>query len=548
MKKTLQFYLGILFFSIIISVPLLIPYIHPGYFPTHDGEWAVVRLADMFREIRDFQIPPRFSGNLNFGYGYPLFNFAYPFPYYLGLLVHLLGAGYVNSIKIIFALSIPVSAFFMFLASRNIWKNDYAGIISAVLYLYFPYRLVDLFVRGSIGESVAFAIFPIILLSLSKLVDNPKSKGFILLGGISFGCLILTHNIMAVLFSISLLIFFVANFINEKIKILVPFILVALLGFVLSAFFFIPALFEKHYILLSKIPIEDRNLYYVSLKSLLFSKWGYGIPTDFANGFTYQIGWPILAILALVAGTLLYVYFKKFRRTKQQIIATVLLIGILIFSFLLFKPSAFLWKLPLLSEINYPWIVLSQIGFLTAVLAGYLSSYQFTKYLAIGFVLLALILYVPLAKPSSYVDRGDGYYFTNDATTTSSSELMPLWVKKFPFERATEKELIVSGNGTLTPVVLTSKKISFNADLSENSVIRINNIYYPGWKVAINGNNTPISYNNDLGVMEINVPKGKFLVVASFGETNIRMISDLISLLGIGLVFGLLGYLIVKRK
>ena len=101
MKKSLQFYLGVLFFSIIISIPLLIPYLHSGYFPTHDGEWAVVRLSDMFREVRDFQFPPRYSGNLNFGYGYPLFNFAYPFPYYIGIVIHMLGFGFVDTIKII---------------------------------------------------------------------------------------------------------------------------------------------------------------------------------------------------------------------------------------------------------------------------------------------------------------------------------------------------------------------------------------------------------------------------------------------------------------
>src|SRR5437868_3540157 len=134
MKTTYSFYLGIIFFSIVISIPLIAPYFHSGYFPTHDGEWAVVRLSEMFREVRDLQIPPRFSENLNFGYGYPLFNFAYPFPYYLALIIHLLGFGFINSIKIIFASSIPLSAFFMFYASRNIWKNDFAGIVSSVLY------------------------------------------------------------------------------------------------------------------------------------------------------------------------------------------------------------------------------------------------------------------------------------------------------------------------------------------------------------------------------------------------------------------------------
>src|SRR3990170_4245274 len=108
MKKRVVPNLLILFFVLVISIPLLIPYFHSGYFPTHDGEWAVVRLSDMFRELKDFQIPARYSGNLNFGYGYPLFNFVYPLPYYLGSFFHLLGLGLVDSVKAVFALSIPI--------------------------------------------------------------------------------------------------------------------------------------------------------------------------------------------------------------------------------------------------------------------------------------------------------------------------------------------------------------------------------------------------------------------------------------------------------
>ena len=104
MKKVL----AILFFSLCISIPVILPYFQAGYFPTHDGEWAVVRLADMFRTIRDLQIPARYSGELNFGYGYPLFNFAYPMPYYLGILMYMLGAGFVDTIKILFVVQTGV--------------------------------------------------------------------------------------------------------------------------------------------------------------------------------------------------------------------------------------------------------------------------------------------------------------------------------------------------------------------------------------------------------------------------------------------------------
>lgn len=543
MRKSLQFYLAVLFFSVIISLPLLIPYFHHGYFPTHDGEWAVVRLSDMFREIRDFQIPPRYSGNLNFGYGYPLFNFAYPLPYYTGLVIHLLGVGFVDSVKLVFALTIPVSAFFMFLASRNIWKNDNAGIVSAVLYLYFPYRLVDLFVRGSIGESVGFALLPVILFCFSKLIDKPKISIFAIVGAFSYAALILSHNIMSVLFTMSLFIFFVGNFITKKYKIIKAFLFVLTFGFILSAFFWIPALLEKHNILLSKIPIADRNLYFVDIKQFLFGHWGYGVPTDKIHGFTYQLGWPMLVTVVVLLMVFVYQIYKKQKGNSEQILAITILVGALILSLFLFPLSKPLWKLPFLSEINYPWIMLSQLGLLMSLVAGYLVKFKYTKILIFAVVLFALILYIPLAKPSKYIDYGDNYYFTNDATTTSSSELMPLWVKTFPFQRPNQKVEILNGEGNINNLVFNSKKLSFNLQNNNETKVRINTIYYPGWEIKDNNQKIPFTYDNKFGVMDLKLSKGTHSVVASFSETKTRLISDLISL--IGLLF--IGSLFIKQ-
>src|SRR5690348_1002212 len=183
-----------------ITVPIVFPLGHPGYFPSHDGEWAVVRLGDMFREIRDHQFPPRFSGNLNFEYGYPLFNFAYPFPYYLALIIHLMKVSFIDSIKLVFAGGIVVSVALMYLASREFWGNRWAGFISGLLFAYLPYRLVDVYVRGSIGEITAFVWMPLLLYVTTKIYKYDNQPVYMLLGGVSLAALVLSHNIMAILF------------------------------------------------------------------------------------------------------------------------------------------------------------------------------------------------------------------------------------------------------------------------------------------------------------------------------------------------------------
>ena len=550
MKKTIVFHLGVIAFVLIISIPLLIPYLKSGYFPTHDGEWAVVRLSDMFRELRDFQIPPRYSGNLNFGYGYPLFNFAYPFPYYIGVLVKFLGLSFVDSIKFVFGASTVLSSYFMFLAVRTIWKNDFAALLSSVIYLYFPYRLVDLFVRGSIGETVAFALFPLIFYCISKSMDNPKTNIFKIVGAVSYAALIMSHNIMAVFFSITLVFYFMANIAAKKKHTLNTFVFVGLFGIFLSAFFWIPALLEKGNILLSVIPIADRSQFYVSLKDVFFSSWGYGIPTDRESGFTYQIGFPFIIVIASATGLLIYNRIKKIKKDYDQILAVIFLIGIGFFFLMLFPVSSLLWKLPFLSEINFPWTALSQIGFLSSILVGFAAKQKLTKYITLFAAILALILYIPLAKPSEFVNRGDGFYFTNDGTTTSSNELMPLWVKTHPGKRPDQKIKVLKGEAEINNLFHNSKLVTFDTVSDTASVIRINTIYYPGWNVFENGEKIPINYNNEFGVMDINISSGKHNIEAVFSETRTRLISDLVSAVTLSLLVfvGLRSILPVFRK
>jgi hypothetical protein len=541
MKK----FLLILLFAFLIGIPAILPFFHAGYFPTHDGEWAVVRLGDMFRTLRDLQIPARYSGNLDFGYGYPLFNFTYPFPYYLGVAIHFLGFGFVNIVKILFAGSVILSVLFMFLAARLLWKNTWAGIVSSTLYVYFPYRMVDLYVRGSIGESLSFVLFPLLFYFAVKLVRKP-ALWLVALIAISIGILITTHNIMTVLFMPLFTVFILIQSILENKKAIKHFLISIVLGFGTSAFFWVPAIFEKKDILLSLIPIADRSLYFINFNQLLFSKWGYGIPTG-PDSFTYQIGLAHICVLVAVLLVLLFIFVKNKKYSNDYFtkIALLLTAIITIYGFLLFESSKIFWeKLPLLSEINYPWIVLGILGFLISLLVGFLSRQTLGKSLMIILGTLALIIVLPNAKPQYYINNPDSYYLTNQATTTSSNELTPLWVKIMPLQRAGSKVEVISGVASVENVFFNSKLINFSVNAKSEVKIKINTIYYPGWKAYVDKINTDISYNNQQGVMEISVPSGSHVVQVKFEETPLRLAGDLISLFSVFIAV----LLVIKRK
>lgn len=485
-KKTLFW----LILSVVVSLPLVFALLHPGYFPSHDGEWAVVRLGEMTRLLRSGQFPPRWSINLNYGFGYPLFNFTYPLPYFLGTIFYLAKFGLIGSLKAMFFISVPISSVFMFLAVKEFSKDNISAFLGATLYAYLPYRIVDLYVRGSIGESLALALFPIIiwLLKRNKYIFS----------AVFYAALILTHNIMAVLFT-PVILAVMALDLKPKISYLAFFVL----SYGLSAFFWIPAIFEKNLILVSKIPIADRSLYFLRPFDLFIPKWGYGVPID-SNGFGYFLGFAQIFLLAL-----LLIKIKKNLWPFFILLSCYLL--------MLFPISSIIWKtLPLLKEINYPWTLLAPIGFTICLIGAPLIK---NRLLVLALILISIITVLPHAKPEKYLTTTDNYYQTNDATTTSSSELMPLWVKEFPSARPkmpleTEYQYVGSASG----------------------VIKINQIYFPGWQAKADNKITTINYDNPKGLMEIPVPSGSHKITLKWKETSLRIISDVVSLVTLILI------------
>lgn len=530
--------------SALITIPVILPYFHAGYFPTHDGEWAVVRLADMFRTLRDLQIPARYSGNLNFGYGYPLFNFDYPFPYYFAVLFHFAKLGFVDSIKLTFAITVPISSIGMYLLSKKLWGSSVGAFASSMIYVYLPYRMVDLYVRGSIGESIAFAVAPFIFWGLYNVYLGVRTNIWIFITAVSYAILITSHNIDAVLFSIPLLFFFIFLYFHNK-KRLIPMVLAIVMGVLLSSFFSFPALLEKSNILLSKIPIADRSIYFVQPLQLINSPWGYEVPADKQGAFTYQIGYVQIILLSISLIFMGYsVVAEKWKKNFKLQLATLLIVTTLVLGSLLFSFSNIIWSYtPLLSEINYPWILIGIIGFLISVTTGFIFTNKITSIVVFLIAISSLYFVLPDAKPRNYVDHGDGYYFTNDATTTSSNEVMPIWVTKIPLERYKQKVTVIKGQGKVSNVFSNSKEVSFDFNSSSPAVVEIATIYYPGWQAFSNNREKAIFYDNPGGLINIKLTSGRQNIKVKFGETITRLIADIISLLAFcGLIFILIKY------
>ena len=128
---------------------------------THDGMIHLHRIRALADALRAGVIFPRWFPDYTFGYGYPALNYYAPGSYYPPALLHLAGLDIVLSLRLSLTLGFALSAWWMFQLSR-LYVSLWPAIVGVICFQFFPYRMIDLFVRGAFPEFTAFIWLPLI--------------------------------------------------------------------------------------------------------------------------------------------------------------------------------------------------------------------------------------------------------------------------------------------------------------------------------------------------------------------------------------------------
>ncbi|KKP94001.1 MAG: hypothetical protein UR98_C0001G0086 [Parcubacteria group bacterium GW2011_GWA1_36_12] len=507
-------------FLILISLVALWPFFKKGFFETHDGEWMVIRFSAFHQTLTGGQFPVRFVDRLNNNYGYPVLNFLYPLPFYLSEIPKILGIGFVDSVKITFIASSVFSALAMFWALSQLFTKN-ASLAGAMVYLFIPYRFVDLYVRGSLGENVAFAVAPIVLGSIFKI-----SKGqviFLPLLAICVGLLITSHNVVAALFLPLLFLISMLLIKKGKQKILSAFFS----GLLISAFFWISALYDLQFVKLSEIKVSEITDHVSYINKLIIPSWGYGATPQGQEYFSPQVG--IVALAIFIASVYLFLKSKK----KDNVVAALLIVFIATF-LLMSKASLPIWKnMPLIDVIQFPWRLLSVMVLISGLLAAFVvDSIKNNRLITILIIVASITSTIIYTKPKNFVDREDGFYATNEATTTVRDEYLPLWVKESPNKRAGQK-IELTNNGELSNLKIRPTNYQATITTQEGSEILVNTIFFPGYKVQVDGQSVPTNFQNKFGLITFQLPKGIHEVIITYGKTPVHLASEIVSLLAL---------------
>lgn len=585
-----------LLLTLLLTIFALGPLLQPGYFwGAHDARHNVYFLFEFDRSIQDGIWYPRWSPDFAFGYGYPFFNIYGPLAYYVGEVFHLIGFDFVTSVKIVFGLSIAFSGLAMYLFVRRL-MGPKAGLVAALVYVYVPYHVFDLYVRAALAESVTFVFVPLVLWGCYETVQKPRLTNIVGLG-LAYAGLMFTNNAITLMYSplvAAYLIMLVLAQVNRNqplrelsresffplianlLRLSIPPLAGLLLGLGLSAIFWIPMATEFQYVRVDqwyagRFDYRDDFVYFFQLFS---PTWGFGTsgpgPGDTVS---FQLGAVpfVLSVLSLAV-----LKQAKDWTLRRQILffQAITLVAI----FLLLPAAAKTWEL--LSPVRFaqfPWRYLTFTVLSTAVLAGS-TIYEPPKFPVsnlqppIAYSLLILVtlvilgsypyLRVEITEPAEGLVSLAGlmrFQQSADEMTGSTAWVkeIPEWspmadnyIAGLPVESKLDQSTVPEGAAAAAlEWGTTYELVQYKAPIrDEEHFIRLtfNLFYYPGWRaylvqkhdrgMGIVGEVEIEPEDGPLGRITVKVPGNRRYLLLRFEDTSVRVAGKILSVLSLGTV------------
>lgn len=561
-KSFFSGHLFIILLLLLLTFPAFKDTLTVGYFPMHD-DLQFGRQIIMDKCFKDGQIPCRWSEDLGYGFGYPMFNFYPPFPYYFGQIFRLMGMAYIDIVKALVVLNFVISGLTMYLLAQRLWGR-WGGLISGLMFVYAPYHSVDIYARGAMNEAWAITFFPAVFWAILKLIEENKWR-YVLATTFFTALVMLSHNLMLMLFApfaALWAIFWVIRF--KRLSVIPKLIASAVWAFGLAAFFTMPVMFEQKYAHVETLIIGYFNYlaHFATVSQLFLSNfWGYGDsrfgPVD---DISFQIGylhWGLSLVAIIVALVI--------ARKKQWTSLAILLIFMitLFYTFLAHEKSSFIWSaFPPIQFLQFPWRTLSISIFGTSILAGsivFLFDWKYLKQIK-PFAIAATII-ATLFLYKDYFHWKDHWPWVSDPykmsgelwrlqTTAGIFDYLPKWAPLPPPDPPNGDAEIIEGEGEIKLIKKNSVKQEYQVNVKKDSTFQINTFYFPGFRYFVNDKEVAVDPTKDklLGRPRIGLTPGEHKVVAKLTDTPVRLSGNVISLISWVLLICATSSIILLRR
>jgi len=533
---------------VLLAAFAISPLLAPGYFmKAHDAPHSLFFLVEFDRAIRDGALVPRWGADQALGYGYPTFVYYSPLAYYIAESIHLMGPSITTAVKLTYALAVALSGIGMFLLGEAI-AGPVAASLAAAVYMYAPYRFVDMYVRSALAESVALSAFPWVLWAFSRLVAKPNRRRMAAASS-TYAALLLAHNVTGLLFTPLLVAFVLFSLWRRgrlrQVRSWAYALAAGVLAFATAACSLLPMVFERSYIEQEQWTRATYSLseHFVYLGQIFSPFWGYGYAVSGADdGMAMQVGLVPLCLGA--AGVLLAWHTGKLKWP-----AIFFGVAMAMYVFLMLPHSEFLWlHIPLANLAQFPWRLLGIVVFCASALAAIAGSVAMDSLGAKGPLPLALLIVVAASLPYAHPEHTPPSARAESPVAAIDFERqypdmvgITAWAEEVPTD---SPKLAAYLAGTTVPLAhsgVPGARLevlhhgghvqSVRAVMPEEGQVRFYTYYFPGWKAYVDEQPVPLWPSGSLGLITLTVPQGEHVVTIRFEDTPLRAGAKWITLL-----------------
>ncbi len=487
--------------------------------------------------LKEGVIYPRWNPINFWGYGSPTFILYSPLSFYMAAVFNVFCDSVIPAMNICKFTAFFISAAGLFFLVKEFYPPKTA-LLAAIFYIFLPFNIFELYFTGGFASMISLAWFPVLILLVYRFAKTHQ-YAYLLAAGVCYAGLILTHLLNAYMFTFVIVFFIIWLTVTEKKpQHLSSIVVIAIIGFLLSAAYLLPLLVEKPFVNLGTF-VEDfhySDFFFLPNMAGKFPPkhtWRY-----FQIEYTMNLIYMIVTLLAVIIATTKY---KLSLLDKNMISANRFFVGLAATTvFLLLGISSFLWEtIPFFKYIQFPYRWLHLTAFAVAFVSA--SWFHVLENTSLGKIarnaLITMPFLVSLLLDSIYI---------SSSHVLPAKELIPAKSINLTFEHlpagarvekldkkspSSPRAMIIEGNGKADAVIWKSAERVIDINAEKPSVLKVRSFNFPGWTAYIDGIRTNINTEADTRAMLLNVPAGKHSVRVFFRDTPVRLAGKLISLI-----------------
>ena len=471
------------------------PLLWGGVFDGHDMMFHLNRIEGIASGLRCGQFPVRIHASTLLGYGYAASEFYPELFLYIPAILRDMGVSLCASVRVFEAGINLLAALSCYVSAKAIFDSRRTAVGASVLYTLCVYRLVNLYTRATLGESLAMIFFPLIIWSLYEVLRRDDGKWPLLALGMTGVCMShLLSTLFSVLFCAIAAAFSLPKLMREKRRFL-SILKAAAITVLCCVWFYVPMMqYSGDGVSTSVVLDAQEN---VLQPGGFFVAFAGDMNADIPEDFAYTIG--VVPGLALLVGCMLllvrrYAQGKAAMDGKDRVALALCTLGAVA---LLGATNAFPWEWvcslrrpfsTFFKQIQFPWRLVGVAVPMMSMAAawGYLKDDRHASAGAAvivalcaacsGYTMQCMVQRTPVLDKETFTDtRISQFEYTY--VGTEKTALKPGDIRVGGAEGAYSVLEMTKHGTNLTAVI----------EMDGGAYIEFPLLYYPGYQAAVNG-------------------------------------------------------------